>query len=102
MPSTLVADEASIVPDVNKSRAFSSAADIFGLDSVTASSPRPLIPAETNAAATSARVPVTSVTAEASITPVVLPSSVLRTEAAAVVLDSVIASSPLPLIPAAE
>ena len=66
--------------------------------SVTASLPRPVTPAESNAVFAAAAVPVNVVTVAALTAPDVLPSNVLRTAAASVVSVSVTASLPRPVI----
>ena len=101
-PTTRVRDEASIVPDVSRSSPFSLVADIDGLVSATASSPRPLIPLEVRAVTTSPRLPVSSVADEASMTPVVLPSRAFRSRTASVESDKTAAAPPSPLMPEDE
>ena len=82
--------------------AFRSPAAAVPAAIVTFSFPRPLIPEDAYAVATAVAVPVSVVTDDASITPVVLPSRKLRVVAVATVSDRVTASSPLPLKPGVE
>ena len=67
--------------------------------SVTASSPRPVIPEDAYAVATAAAVPVSVVTDDASIVPLVAALMAFRSPAAAVPAAIVTFSLPRPLIP---
>ena len=87
------------MPVVAVSSAFTSLAATVVSDSVTFSSPRPVIPADACAAATADSEPVSTVTDDASIVPLVAVSIAFRSLAAAVPADSVTVSLPRPLIP---
>ena len=97
----VVTDEAFTTPDVLVLTRFSTeAARVVSL-SVTASSPRLLMPPTVYVVFTSAARPVRVPTVVASMIPVVLPSSVFRSAAAKVVSLIVTASSPRPAMPEA-
>ena len=68
----------------------------------TASLPRPEMPEEAKAAIRSEALPVRVVMEEASMTPEVLPSRVLRAATARVLSERVTASSPRLLMPSEE
>src|SRR3989338_7590038 len=69
-------------------------------DNVTASLPKPVMPADPRAVETAAAVPVSVVTVAASIAPAVRPSRVFHAAAARVVSDNVTASLHRPVMPA--
>ena len=81
------------------SRVFNTVAANDVSDRVTASFPRLLIPDDVRAVFASAANPVKVLTVAAFTAPVVVPSRVLRAEAATEVSLMVTASFPNPLIP---
>ena len=98
-PDSVSAADASTVPLVYPSIVTRATAGRIVSDRVTAALPRPLIPEDRYVVRTTETAPVSVVTDDASITPVVLASSAFRSAAATVVSDSVTASLPRPLIP---
>ena len=99
-PVRVVTVVASMVPEVRPSRVFSVAAASVTSFSVTASSPRPVMPAELNAVIAAVAAPVRVPTEFASTVPVVRPSRVFRLAAPTDVSSIVTSSLPRPEMPA--
>lgn len=99
VPVRVVTPEASITVVTVLSSALRSAAASVVSDSVTLAVPRPVIPLEARAVATSAAKPTSAVTPEASIVPLVAASMELRSRAYRERSESVTDSSPRPVMP---
>ena len=99
LPDSDVIELASITPDVWPSRVLRTDALNELSERVIVSLLSPVMPDEVYAAMSSALLPLRDVMDEASMSPVVLPSSVLRTAAARDVSESVTVWLPSPLIP---